>query len=42
MRTVHIYAGTKGWFYEVWIASRVIVLGWSATREHAEVDAALA
>ena len=42
MRTIHIYAGSRGWFYEVRIALRVVVLGWAATREHAEVDAALA
>jgi hypothetical protein len=39
MRDTRIYAGRGGWFYEVWIASRLVVFGWSATRERAEREA---
>ena len=39
MKNVNIYAGRDGWFYEVWIASRLVVLGWCPTRERANREA---
>ena len=39
MRDTRIYVGGQGWFYEVWIASRLVVFGWCATRERAEHEA---
>ena len=39
MRELRIYAGRGGWFYEVRIALRVIVLGWYLTRERAVLEA---
>lgn len=41
MKSINIYAGSNGWLYEVWIASRLVVLGWCATRERAAQEAAL-
>jgi hypothetical protein len=35
MKTIRIYPGGGGWFYEVWTASRVVIFGWCATRERA-------
>ena len=40
MNDIRIYAARGGWLYEVWIASRLVVLGWCATRERAERQAA--
>ncbi|MDB5866382.1 MAG: hypothetical protein JWO70_4188 [Betaproteobacteria bacterium] len=42
MKSINIYAGRGGWFYEVWTADRLIVVGWSHTRDRAEVEAATA
>jgi hypothetical protein len=42
MNTTRIYAARGGWIFEVWTASRLVVLGWCTTREHAEEQAALA
>jgi hypothetical protein len=42
MNHIHIYPGRDGWFYEVWIASRVVVFGWSPTRERAVAQASAA
>jgi len=36
MNGIRIYPGRDGWFYEVWIASRLVIFGWSETRERAE------
>ena len=36
MHTIRIYPGRSGWFYEVWIASRLVILGWAQSRERAE------
>lgn len=42
-RGVHIYPSRAGgWFYEVWIAARPVVIGWCRTREAAEQQAELA
>jgi hypothetical protein len=32
MKSISVYAGSKGWFYEVRIASRLVVFGWCAER----------
>jgi hypothetical protein len=43
MKGVNIYpAQTGGWMYEVWIAARLVVIGWCRTREGAEHEAAVA
>ena len=42
MNSIRIYAGREGWFYEVWITSRLVVFGWCQSRERAECEAALA
>jgi len=39
MNAIRIYPGRGGWFYEVWIASRVVVFGWCPTRERAAAQA---
>ncbi len=40
MKRVTIYAGRSGsWIYEVWIATRAVVVGCCATREAAEQQA---
>jgi hypothetical protein len=41
MKSVNIYPGRDGWFYEVWMADRVLVVGWSRTRDRAETEAAI-
>jgi hypothetical protein len=41
MNAISVYPGRDGWYFEVWIASRLVVFGWCATREHAEQEAAL-
>jgi hypothetical protein len=42
MKSIHIYPGRDGWFYEVWTAERLIVVGWSRSRERAHIEAATA
>jgi hypothetical protein len=42
MRSINIYLGHDGWFYEVWTAGRLVVLGCSRTRERAQIEAAIA
>jgi hypothetical protein len=42
MKSINIYAGRDGWFYEVWTAGRVLVIGWARTRDRAELEAAIA
>ena len=42
MKSINIYPGRDGWFYEVRTGDRVIVLGWSRTRDRAEIEAAIA
>jgi hypothetical protein len=39
MNNVRIYEGRSGWFYEVWIASRLVIFGWCQSRERAEWQA---
>jgi hypothetical protein len=42
MNAVKVYASSSGgWIYEVWVAARLIVIGWSRTREAAEHEALL-
>jgi hypothetical protein len=42
MKHVTIYAGKSGsWIYEVWIATRAVVIGCCASREAAEQQASL-
>ena len=42
-KDVSVYPAQRGgWIYEVWIAARLVVIGWSRTREAAEHEAALA
>ncbi len=42
MNGIRIYPGREGWFYEVWIASRLAIFGWSPSRERAEWNASAA
>jgi hypothetical protein len=42
MNSINIYPGRDGWFYEVWAAGRVLVIGWSRTRDRAEIEAVIA
>jgi hypothetical protein len=40
MNDVKVYPSRSGgWIYEVWVAARLIVIGWSHTREAAEYEA---
>ena len=40
MNAIKIYPSrTGGWIYEVWIAARLVVIGWSRSREAAEHEA---
>jgi hypothetical protein len=39
MNSIRIYPGREGWFYEVWIASRLVIFGWAPSRERAEWQA---
>jgi hypothetical protein len=42
MNDVKVYPShSGGWIYEVWVAARLIVIGWSRTREGAEQEALL-
>jgi hypothetical protein len=36
MKSISIYAGNQGWFYEIWISSRLVVFGWCADRDRAQ------
>lgn len=42
VKRINVYAGRDGWFYEVWIATRLVVFGWSSTHERAAREAHLA
>lgn len=42
MICVNVYAGSQGWFYEIWISSRLVVFGWCEDREHAQRSASMA
>jgi hypothetical protein len=42
MNSINIYPGRDGWFYEVRAGERVIVIGWSRTRDRAAIEAAMA
>ena len=42
MKSVNVYAGSEGWFYEIWISSRLVVFGWCAEQERAQQAAAAA
>ena len=42
-KNVNVYPSQSGgWIYEVWIASRAVVIGCCRTREEAEHEASLA
>jgi hypothetical protein len=42
-KDVSVYPAQRGgWIYEVWVAARLVVIGWCRTREAAEHEAALA
>jgi hypothetical protein len=42
MNGVRIYpARSGGWIYEVWVEARLVVIGWSRSREAAEHEALL-
>jgi hypothetical protein len=41
-RMFRLYPAQDGWIYEVWIASRPVVVGWCHTQEAALQEAALA
>jgi hypothetical protein len=42
VKRINVYAGRDGWYYEVWIASRLVVFGRSSTHERAAREARLA
>jgi hypothetical protein len=42
MKSINVYAGSQGWFYEIRVSSRLVVFGWCADRERAQHAAALA
>jgi hypothetical protein len=42
MRATNFYPNERGWMWEVWIDSRLVVVGWARTRERAELEAKLA
>jgi len=42
VKRISVYAGRDGWYYEVWIDSRLVVFGRSSTRERAAQEAHLA
>jgi hypothetical protein len=42
MRETHIFPAERGWLWEVRIDARVVVIGWSLTRERAELQARMA
>jgi hypothetical protein len=35
MKSINVYAGRQGWFYEIWVASRLVVFGWCEDQERA-------
>jgi hypothetical protein len=39
VKRISVYAGRDGWYYEVWIALRLVVFGCSSTRERAAQEA---
>jgi hypothetical protein len=41
MKSINVYPGQQGWFYEVWLAERLLVFGWSRTQERAHMEASL-
>ena len=42
-KDVSVYPGQRGgWVYEVWVAARLVVIGWCHTKEAAEQEAMLA
>ena len=34
------YAGSQGWFYEIWVLLRLVEFGWCEDRERAQLVAA--
>ena len=42
MRKTNIYPSQRGWLWEVWIDARLVIIGWSLTRERAELQARMA
>ena len=42
MKTINIYAGSRGWFYEIWVSSRLVVFGWCEDKERAQRAASVA
>lgn len=40
MKCVNVYAGNQGWFYEIWVLSRLVEFGWCEDRERAQLVAA--
>jgi hypothetical protein len=41
VKRISVYAGRDGWYYEVWIASRLVVFGRASTHERAAREAHL-
>ena len=39
MRQINVYPAEAGWFWELWIDARVVLVGWCETRERAELNA---
>jgi hypothetical protein len=42
MKSINVYAGSEGWFYEIWVSSRLVVFGWCEDRERAQRAASVA
>jgi hypothetical protein len=42
MKSINVYAGDQGWFYEIWVSSRLVVFGWCEDQERAQRAAHLA
>ena len=42
MRQTVVYRAERGWFWELWIDTRLVIFGWSETRERAQSNARMA
>ena len=42
MRRTNVYRTSRGWFWELWIGTRLAVFGWAETEERAQMNARMA
>ena len=42
MKSAHFFPAGGGWYYLVRVGTRIVVVGWSMTREQAEREATMA